>query len=73
LTESNPNVQELALEGDTKIMCSREKLTTPTTFQQLYYLVLRQKKLSTLKILGKISSEFFGLLISFTHSIKPWE
>jgi hypothetical protein len=53
-------------------MCCREKLTTPTTLQQaaLLYSVVRQKKLSTLKMLGKISSEFFDLLISFTHSIK---
>jgi hypothetical protein len=38
-----------------------EKLTTPTTFQQaaLLYSVETKKNLSTLKMLGKISSEFF--------------
>jgi hypothetical protein len=45
---------------------------THTTLQQaaLFYSVETKKNLSTLKMLGKISSEFFDLLISFTHSIK---
>jgi hypothetical protein len=65
LTESTQILQELSLEGDTKSCVARKAYKTHYIRAAFYSSV--EIKFSTLKMLGKISSDFFAfLLVSHT-------